>query len=86
MRVGLLKYREFHEPILRPAFEALQGEHRCLLTSDESALIAFDPHVVIMGEAVAGRLRDVMPRALFIHTRHVSGPASSSTAFAEATR
>jgi CDP-glycerol glycerophosphotransferase (TagB/SpsB family) len=79
VRIGLLKYREFHEPILRPAFEALQGRHHCLLTSDESSLIAFEPDVVIMGEAVAGRLRQAMPWALFVHTRH--GLASKNVAY-----
>lgn len=79
MRIGLLKYREFHEPILRPAYQVLQGRHDCLLTADEAALIAFDPDVVIMGEAVAGRLRQMMPRALFVHTRH--GLASKNVAY-----
>jgi len=79
VRVGLLKYREFHEPILRPAFEALQSQHRCLLTADEQALIDFEPHVVVMGEAIAGRLRAVMPRTLFVHTRH--GLASKNVAY-----
>lgn len=83
MRVGLLKYRQFHEPILRPAFEALQGQHRCLLTGDEQALIDFDPNVIVMGEAVAGRLRGVMPRAIFVHTRH--GLASKNVAYKGAT-
>ena len=79
MRVGLLKYREFHDPILRPAFEALRKDHDCLLTSSEADLISHRPDVVIMAEAVAGRLRQHMPRALFIHTRH--GLASKGHAY-----
>lgn len=79
MRIGLLKYREFHDPILRPAFEALRKDHNCLLTSSEAELIKHCPEVVIMAEAVAGRLRQQMPCALFIHTRH--GLASKGHAY-----
>ena len=79
MRVGLLKYREFHDPILRPAYGVLQKDHDCLLTLSEEDLVAFRPDVVIMAEAVAGRLRQRMPRALFIHTRH--GLASKKHAY-----
>jgi hypothetical protein len=70
MRIGLLTYRAFHEPILRPLYERLSARHRCLLTGNESELVAFNPNVVILGESVAGRLRNQMPRALFVHTRH----------------
>jgi hypothetical protein len=79
VRVGLLKYREFHDPILRPVYEALCDAHQCLLTSNEEELIGFRPHIVVMGEAVAGRLRTAMPRALFVHTRH--GLASKNVAY-----
>jgi hypothetical protein len=80
VRVGLLKYREFHDPILRPVRDALvPAGHQCLLTSDEEELVAFRPQVVVMGEAVAGRLRQRMPYALFVHTRH--GLASKNVAY-----
>jgi len=79
VRIGLFKYHEFHEPILRPAWQALQVRHQCLLTAQESALIAFQPDVVIMAEAIAGRLRHALPRALFVHTRH--GLASKNVAY-----
>jgi teichoic acid glycerol-phosphate transferase len=79
VRIGLFKYHEFHDPILRPACRALEGRHQCLLTAQESALVAFQPDVVIMAEAIAGRLRTVMPRTLFVHTRH--GLASKNVAY-----
>jgi hypothetical protein len=79
VRVGLLKYREFHDPILRPVYRALCDAHECLLTANEEELVHFRPHLVIMGEAVAARLRSRMPRALFVHTRH--GLASKNVAY-----
>ena len=79
MRVGFLAYAKFHDAILRPIHETLRHKHWCLYAANREALIDFQPHVVIMGEAIFGELRPRLPNTIFVHTRH--GLASKRVAY-----
>ena len=79
MRVGFLAYAKFHDAILRPIHETLRHKHWCLYTANREALFDFQPHVVIMGEAIFGELRPRLPNTIFVHTRH--GLASKRVAY-----
>jgi len=70
MRIGFLPCNKFHGTILGPIHERLRHKHWCLYTENREALFDFQPHVVIMAEAIFGELRPRLPRTLFVHTRH----------------
>ncbi len=70
MRVGFYVYNRFHDAILRPIHETLRPRHWCLYTANREALFDFQPHVVIMSEAIFGELRPRLPNTIFVHTRH----------------
>ena len=79
MRIGFLLCNKFHETILRPIHETLRHQHWCLYTANREALFDFQPHVVIMAEAIFGELRPRLPKTVFIHTRH--GLASKKVSY-----
>jgi CDP-glycerol glycerophosphotransferase (TagB/SpsB family) len=79
MRIGFLPCNKFHEAILRPIHERLRRKHWCLYTENREALFDFQPHVVIMAEAIFGELRPRLPETIFVHTRH--GLASKMVAY-----
>lgn len=79
MRIGFLLCNKFHETILRPIHETLRRQHWCLYTTNREALFDFQPHVVIMAEAIFGELRPRLPKTVFVHTRH--GLASKKVSY-----
>lgn len=70
MRVGVFRYLEFHEPIVRPIYELLRHKHECIYATHFGPLFDFRPHVVVMGEAIFDKMREELPDALYVHTRH----------------
>ena len=81
-RVALHLNQRFHHAILRPVFDALRKHHHVLITPHLFALKAFDPDVVVVAESQAPVLRNLLPRALFVWTRH--GLISKHTSCASA--
>ena len=79
MRIGFYRYAKFHDSILQPIHERLRRNHWCLYTGNREALFDFQPHVVIMSEAIFGELRPRLPKTIFVHTRH--GLASKMVAY-----
>ena len=71
MRAGFFAHLPFHRSILQPIRDILAARAESLLSSDRSALVAFDPHVLVMaGHAHLEYFREHLPRALTVNVRH----------------
>lgn len=69
-RVALHFKLPYHFQILKPVFDALKPGHVCLITPHVSELYAFEPDVVVVAESNAPFLREKLPDAVFVSTRH----------------
>lgn len=70
--IGFLCCHPYQRAILEPAFAAMAQTHRCLLTTDFDALVAFSPGIVVQseGSGTICTLRERLPHSLIVHTRH----------------
>lgn len=69
-RVALHLHLPFHYQILAPVFEALKSRHICLITPHLTEVYAFKPDVVVLAESNAPFMREQLPTAVFVATRH----------------
>jgi hypothetical protein len=71
MRVAFFTHFPFHRPILEPIRDALTGGAELLLSPARTAIVAFDPDVLVMtGHANLEYFRRRLPRALTVNVRH----------------
>ncbi len=62
--------QRYHYNILRPIFDVLRENHEVLLTQLLKELRDFNPAVVVISESQAALLRNRIPQAVFVWTRH----------------
>jgi len=71
MRVAFFPHLPFHRPILEPVHDALSGRAACLVSADRSAVVAFDPHVLVLAShAHLEHFRHRLPGAAIVNVRH----------------
>lgn len=71
MRIGFFAHFPFHQPILQPIHDAVALRAACLLASDPSALVAFQPHMLVMAShAHLEYFRERLPGAATVNVRH----------------
>ncbi|MBE7636264.1 hypothetical protein GUA87_05370 [Sneathiella sp. P13V-1] len=69
-RVGFHLNQVFHYHIMKPIFDSLKNDFYCLMTADLLTLREFEPDVVFVANSQANPIREVLPNACFIYTRH----------------
>lgn len=70
-RIGLFLLFPWHAPILARLHALLQAAGPTLMTGDAAALARFAPGIVVVCDwSPIARLRQRLPDALFVHTRH----------------
>ncbi len=60
----------FHYHIMKPLFDSLSEDYHCLMTADLLTLREFEPEVVFVANSQATPIREFLPNACFIYTRH----------------
>src|SRR5687768_7093473 len=71
-RFGFLCCHPYQRAILEPVHRLLAGAHACLMTPDVETLVAFSPNIVVQseGSGTICALRERLPNASIVHTRH----------------
>jgi hypothetical protein len=71
IRVAFFAAFRFHAPILAPVCRRLEDRARTLLSNDRRAIVAFEPHVVVMtASAHLEYFRRHLPSAFIVNIRH----------------
>jgi hypothetical protein len=71
IRVAFFAAFRFHAPILAPVRDALRDRALTLLAEDRRAIVAFDPHVVVMASSAhLEYFRHRLPAAFIVNIRH----------------
>ncbi|MBI1731541.1 MAG: tetratricopeptide repeat protein [Gammaproteobacteria bacterium] len=69
-RIVLHTNNDLHLSILGPVLAALAPRHYVRITGDPNLTAMFNPELVIVADAQAGRLRPLTPGARYIYVRH----------------
>jgi CDP-glycerol glycerophosphotransferase (TagB/SpsB family) len=70
LRVAFYHSSPFHHAMLDPVQRELQDEHVCARVDDPGAVARFAPDVVVLAEHFRDHLREVVPSARIVWTRH----------------
>ena len=69
LRIAFHLNEAFHYAIMKPIFDVLKAHYQILITEDFNWLRWFNPNVVFVANAQAGKMRKHLPQSIFIYTR-----------------
>lgn len=69
-RIALHMMKAFHYAIMKPIFDVLKLHYDVILTDDRVWVQKFDPSFVFVADSQAPTMRDALPDAKFVYTRH----------------
>ncbi len=72
-RVAFHLKTPFHEAIIRPGYMACRGRHHILVCHEAEEMVAFDPQVIVACDSHIAGLKQLVPGAVTVQTRHGMG-------------
>ncbi|MBL4666123.1 MAG: CDP-glycerol glycerophosphotransferase family protein [Sneathiella sp.] len=70
IRIAFHLNEQFHFSIMKPIFDSLKSHYDVVMTTDPAWVRDFKPDLVFVANMQAIKMRDMIPGAKFIYTRH----------------